>query len=99
LRDPTRGGAGLREWVRSLSLGSAIVPRQVPEAVIAVYLADPEARPHHDCEECGMAVPVRPGHGLDDELSEYAYFPCCPACGGKTGRYARLCRSGRPSVS
>jgi hypothetical protein len=85
LADPRRGGRGLRAWLNAVGVGAAVLPPSVPAALVAVYLADPEAMPLHDCGFCGLAVPVRPDEFDDLEFGE-------PACGGATGQYAHLRR-------
>jgi hypothetical protein len=89
LRQPRYGGAGLRAWVRALLWKATSLPGSLPPELIQVYLSDPEAMPLHDCEDCGLVVPVRPGKGCDgDGEPERVYFPTCPCCGGRTGLYA-----------
>jgi hypothetical protein len=80
------GGSGLRDWVSAIAWRGAVLPMQVPEELIAVYLSDSEAVPLHDCEKCGLAMPVRPSrlYGLEGE-PERVYFSACPACGSRTG--------------
>lgn len=80
------GGAGLRAWASAIAWRGARVPDHVPAELIEVYLTDPEAAPLHDCEDCGIAIPVRPHriYGLEGE-PEHVYFPDCPVCGGATG--------------
>ena len=87
------GGSGLRDWVSAITWRGAMLPASIPEEIIDVYLADPEAAPLHDCEGCGMAIPVRPSrcHGLDAEPEEL-YFSKCPACGARTGWYLYFSR-------
>lgn len=82
------GGAGLREWIAAVAYRRAVLPELIPQGVVDVYVQDPEAVPLHDCEQCGMAVPVRPNrvHGMESE-PEQKYFPLCPVCGGRTGPY------------
>ena len=82
------GGAGLREWISAILRSRAVLPSRIPEEIVDVYLADPEAIPLHDCEGCGLATPVRPNRlrGQDAE-PEVVYFPTCPLCGGRTGWY------------
>jgi hypothetical protein len=45
-------------------------------------------RPLHDCEGCGLLVPVRPSRfdGWDGDPDE-VYFPTCPLCESRTGQY------------
>lgn len=82
------GGCGLREWVNAIAWRGAVCPPVIPSVLIEVYISDPEAVPLHDCEACGLAVPVRPNRlrGLEAE-PEQIYFPSCPSCGGRTGWY------------
>jgi hypothetical protein len=85
---PSHGGLGLRLWLRALMTKDMDVPEALPASLIQVYLDDPEAVPLHECEDCGLAVPVRPcredGYEWD---AEQAYFDQCPCCGGRTGLY------------
>ncbi len=56
-----------------------------------IYLEDPEAQPLHDCEECGLDIPNRPGKNTYKGGQRvvvrpfYRYFDSCPACGGRVG--------------
>jgi hypothetical protein len=86
-------GSGLRDWVDAIAWRGAVLPDHIPEAVIEVYLTDPEASPLYDCEGCGMAVPVRPSrlYGFEGEPEE-VYFPTCPACGSRTGLFSHFTR-------
>ncbi len=98
LRQPHYGGTGLRQWLCALAAGIAVLPDAGPPALIQVYLTDPEAMPLHDCADCGLAVPVRPGRLYACvETAERVYFPLCPACGAPTGHFARLSRIVNPS--
>jgi hypothetical protein len=89
VRQPRYGGLGLRSWLHVLHAQGRALPPAIPAVLIRVYLSDPEAAPLHDCESCGLAVPVRPGamYGHDGE-PERVYFSSCPLCGGRTGLYA-----------
>lgn len=84
---------GLRNWVMALCWRGAVLPGHVPPELIDVYLTDAEAVPLHDCEDCGLAVPVRPSRvaGMEEE-PELVYFPFCPLCGGRTGWYFHCTR-------
>jgi hypothetical protein len=88
LEHPNNGGSGLREWVASIAWRGAVLPAQIPESVIHVYLSDPEAAPLFDCEGCGLLIPVRPSRfdGWDGEPDE-VYFTSCPLCESRTGQY------------
>src|SRR4051812_8208586 len=89
LRRPRCGGRGLRAWLRLVADQGRPLPAAVPAQLVAVYLADGEAVPLHDCGRCGLAVPVRPGwHGGHEAPPQHIYFPTCPQCGGPTGPYA-----------
>ncbi len=88
LRQPRRGGQGLRVWLQSLATRGVPVPRSLPPDLVGVYLQDAEALPLHDCAGCGLAVPVRPGRGGEGDEPEQVYFPHCPCCGAATGLYA-----------
>ncbi len=57
-----------------------------------IYAEDPEAEPLHDCADCGLSIPLRPGrnaHGPNGPVAvirrPYRYFDSCPACGGDVG--------------
>jgi hypothetical protein len=57
---------------------------------LSVYLADPKPLPLHDCENCGLEVPIRPGWQKGDHTEPAkAYFESCPVCGGRVGYCAR----------
>jgi hypothetical protein len=88
LRHLHTGGAGLREWVATIAFRGGAMPSEIPAELMQVYLTDAEAAPLHDCESCGLAVPVRPNRleGTEGE-PEFAYFPECPVCHGRTGLY------------
>jgi hypothetical protein len=89
LTDPRRGGRGLRKWLTLLDTDDHPPPTALPGELIDVYLTDEEAEPLHDCERCGLAVPVRAGRRCGHEaVVEHVYFPTCPCCGGRTGRHA-----------
>jgi len=79
---------GLKAWCAAIASGMARVPEALPEDLIAVYLAHPQAAPLHDCEQCGLAVPIIPGraYGYEGEPAR-VFFPECPVCGGRTGWY------------
>jgi len=89
LLNPRRGGRGLRQWLSLLEADWRPLPRQLPLELVEVYLKDDDAEPVHDCERCGLLVPVRVARRVGHEPTvERAYFPVCPNCGGKTGRFA-----------
>ncbi len=88
LDDPRRGGRGLRDLLRVAALGRQL-PGALPEELVSVYLTDDAAEPLHDCEKCGLPVPVRAGRRCGHEpTADRVYFPECPNCGGRTGRFA-----------
>jgi hypothetical protein len=94
------GGSGLRDWISAIAWRGGVLPTQVPEEIIDVYLSDSEAVPLHDCEGCGLAMPVRPSrlYGLEGE-PERVYFSSCPACGSRTGPYMFFTRQFEDSIS
>jgi hypothetical protein len=94
------GGSGLRDWVSAIAWRGAVLPTQVPEEIIDVYLSDSEAVPLHDCGSCGLAIPVRPSrlYGLDGD-PERVYFSLCPACGSRTGPHMYFTRRFEDNIS
>jgi hypothetical protein len=89
LTDPHAGGRGLRALVALLDADPRSLPACLPAELVEVYLSDDEAEPLHDCERCGLPVPVHAGRRCGHEASvDREYFPECPQCGGRTGRYA-----------
>jgi hypothetical protein len=87
------GGGGIRDWVSAIAWRGGILPEEIPDEVIDVYLSDSEAVPLHDCESCGLAMPIRPSrlYGLEGE-PERVYFTACPACGSRTGPHMYFTR-------
>ena len=95
LLSPCEGGRGLRQWLSLLEIEQRPLPRQLPIDLIEVYLNDDDAEPLHDCERCGLPVPVHAGRRCGHEASvDREYFPTCPHCGGRTGRFAFWSRRG-----
>jgi hypothetical protein len=89
LTDPRCGGRGLRALVALLDADPRALPDALPAELVEVYLRDDEAEPLHDCERCGLPVPVHAGRRCGHEASvDREYFPTCPRCGGRTGRFA-----------
>lgn len=89
LTDHRNGGRGLRTWIHLMEVGDAGLPDQLPAELVEVYLSDGEAEPLHDCEVCGLPVPVKVGWRAGHEpTADRVYFPACPQCGGKTGYHA-----------
>src|SRR5215207_2123654 len=89
LTDPRLGGRGLRALIALLEADPRPLPKALPVELVEVYLRDDEAEPLHDCESCGLPVPVHAGRRCGHEASvDHEYFPNCPHCGGRTGRYA-----------
>jgi hypothetical protein len=86
---PSRGGRGLRQWLSFLEVEPRPLPRQLPLDLVEIYLSDADAEPMHDCERCGFLVPVRVARRTGHEATvEHVYYPKCPNCGGRTGRFA-----------
>ena len=89
LLNPRRGGRGLRQWLSLLEADWRPLPRQLPLELVEIYLKDDDAEPYHDCERCGLLVPVRVAQRVGHEPTvERVYFSSCPNCGGRTGRFA-----------
>jgi hypothetical protein len=89
LTDPRAGGRGLRAMLALLDTDPRALPDALPTELVEVYLRDDEAEPLHDCERCGLPVPVHAGRRCGHEASvDREYFPACPHCGGRTGRFA-----------
>jgi len=89
LTNPRYGGRGLRAWLGLMAADDRPLPAALPQELVEVYLRDAEAEPLHDCEACGLAVPVRAGWRSGHEPScDRVYFPACPHCGGRTGPHA-----------
>jgi len=88
LRQPQMGGRGLRMWVNLLTMNGSPIPSSLPQRLVQVYLDDSEALPLHDCEDCGLLIPVRDGRSMECGLPEKTYFASCPVCGGRTGLHA-----------
>lgn len=89
LTSPRLGGRGLRAWLALLEVDHPPLPDELPRELVEVYLSDHEAEPLHDCGNCGLPVPVRCARRMGREpVAEREYFPACPCCGGRTGRYA-----------
>ena len=94
LKSPCLGGRGLRAWVVLLDADDRPLPGGLPEELVEVYFDDSEAEPLHDCERCGLTVPVRAARRCGHEATvERVYFPACPHCGGRTGRHAYWSRT------
>lgn len=89
LTNPRCGGRGLRAMLALLDNAPQALPEAFPVELVEVYLRDDDAEPLHDCERCGLPVPVRAGRRCGHEASvDREYFPACPCCGGRTGRFA-----------
>jgi hypothetical protein len=99
LREFPARGHGLLAWVTNVAQGERL-PERIPPAVIDVYLGDEEALPLHDCEDCGLMVPLRPGQTWGTAATPpQVYFEACPACGGRIGWYAYRNKHGKEPVS
>ena len=100
LTNPRHGGRGLRAWLGLMAADDRPLPPALPQELVEVYLRDDEAEPLHDCERCGLVVPVRAGWRSGHEPScDRVYFPACPHCGGRTGPHAFWSRTGRVTVA
>jgi hypothetical protein len=64
-------------------------PLAMPAEVAEVYINSPEARPLHECEDCGYAVPYQHANPLAVPPAPVRiHFERCPLCGGKVGYWA-----------
>lgn len=98
--NPRLGGRGLRAWIALLEAEGRPLPPALPPELAEVYLRDAEAEPLHDCEACGLPVPVRAGWRAGHEPSaDRVYFPVCPHCGGRTGPHAFWARAARAAAN
>jgi hypothetical protein len=94
LANPRLGGRGLRAWLALLAAEERELPESLTDELIEVYLREDDAEPLHDCERCGLAVPVRASRRCGHEaVVERTFFSKCPHCGGATGRFAYWSRS------
>ncbi len=99
LADPRSGGRGLRAMVTLLVNDHRPLPKTLPSDLVNIYLYDDEAEPLHDCECCGLLIPVRAGFRAGHEANpEHIYYPACPQCGGRTGRFAYWSRSNHAQI-
>jgi hypothetical protein len=99
INDPRRGGHGLRMWLTLMEADYSRDLQDLPGELIAVYLADSDAEPLHDCAQCGLAIPVKATRRCGHEAAvERIYFPTCPCCGGSTGRHAYWSRASTAEV-
>lgn len=100
LQQPKQGGRGLRLWVHRVETEECPLPETLPASLVQVYLDRPDAIPLHDCEECGIAIPVETNWHGDEEEPQQLFFTACPCCGGRTGLHAYWSRktSGEPAA-
>ena len=81
-------GTGLRTWLAAIAWRDGVMPIELPRSLVQLYLDDPEARPLHECEGCGLLIPIRPARRRGAAIVPMgACFSHCPKCGGKTGWY------------
>jgi len=100
MSNPRRGGRGLRSWLAIMAVDQRPLPDTLPWELVEVYLQDDDAEPFYDCERCGLPVPVRTARSWGHEATvERVYFPTCPCCGGRTGRYAYWSRRAASGAS
>jgi hypothetical protein len=102
LRSLHRGATGLRDWVMAIAWRGAVLPDALPGELVDVYLFDSEAAPLHECEDCGVAIPVKKCRVGGYDEPERRFFTRCPICGGRTGwylRHARLAETGEEAFA
>ncbi len=98
LQRPRHGGKGLRMWLQNLEMRGDFFPEELPPALVQIYLDDSEVLPLHDCESCGLLIPVHPSIDFEAEPRK-TFFPKCPHCGNRTGRHAHGARLGMRKMS
>ena len=70
-------------------------PLELPGEVASVYLQNPDARPAHECADCGYDLPFEWAHPrAEPPRAAKVYFESCPLCGGNVGPYAFYCKQG-----
>ena len=70
-------------------------PLELPASVASVYLQNPDARPEHECADCGYDLPFEWAHPrAEPPRAAKVYFESCPVCGGKVGLHAFYCKQG-----
>jgi hypothetical protein len=94
LSHPNLGGRGLRAWLGLLAAEKRDLPDRLADELVEIYLREDDAEPLHDCEKCGLSIPVRAARRCGHEaVIEHIFFSKCPHCGGRTGRFAYWSRS------
>jgi hypothetical protein len=82
---------GEQHWLTDLmnrSRSGLWAPVPIPEAVVDVFLEDPEAGAWCCCEGCGTVLPYRMGFWRRAGQPSFwqgplYYFKSCPGCGGR----------------
>ena len=70
-------------------------PLELPESVYSIYLQNPDARPEHECADCGYDLPFELAHPrAEPPRAAKVYFESCPLCAGKVGPYAFYFKQG-----
>jgi len=88
LNDLGARGAGLRTWLTAIAWRGGVLPQRLPRELMQIYLDDAEARPRHECEACGLLIPVQPARRRGAEVIPLRiYFSNCPVCDAGTGWY------------
>jgi len=88
LNDLGARGTGLRTWLAAIAWRGGVLPQCLPCELVQVYLDDAEARPLHECEACGLLIPIQPARRRGGSVIPLSsYFSNCPACDGGTGWY------------
>jgi hypothetical protein len=73
----------------------AHTPLELPRAVASIYLEDLDARPEHECADCGYNVPITYARPFArPPRTETVYFAGCPLCGGTAGAQAFYSKNG-----
>ena len=79
-----RAAPSVARWVAWLD-GRGWIPNPIPEALIDLFLAHPEADVcSYDCEECGLTMPSEPTRKIESNwIKAYPYATACPHCDGR----------------
>ncbi len=91
-------GVGLHAWLDSIISEETYLPSEIPPSLVQAYFDYPEALPLHNCENCGLHIPIVPSplYGFEGE-TDHVLFPTCPSCGGRTGWYLPHMAAGQKS--
>lgn len=85
MRPGGRRTSRLTRQILALVIGTERPPIMHPDAA-QVYIDDTDVSPLHECEDCGLGIPVRAGIIRGGRtIPAHRYFDRCPNCGGRVG--------------